>query len=215
MIASTSSTSVTPEAESTMARKAQRRTPAQIAADLAQRQRQRFEAVNLPAELAELITGADIEVTRAGEERDKQRVQEDSARRLDAFSALKEGMQKGCYDAARQYEHQILVRRGENDRGPSAERVNRTAGFTTDAMVDAAIWLEAINARLAPRDWWLLSELISPSVGNPTWREAVAYITGETHTHGQGAAVRSMTVNLRDAIEAHEKAPNEAAKRAA
>lgn len=195
-----------------MAKKPARKTPAQIAAELAARQRQRFEAVNLPPEIADLISGADIEITRAGEDRDKQRVQEDSARRLDAFAALKEGMQKGCFDACRQYEHKILVRRGENDRGPSSERLCRTSGFTTDAMIDAATWLEAVNAILAPRDYWLLIELITPS--RPTWREVVTYITGETHVHGQASAVRAMSVNLRDAIEAHEKARLEARRAA-
>ena len=98
-----------------------------------------------------------------------------------------------------------MVRRGENDRGPSSERVDRTAGLTTDAMILAAEWIEAVNKRLPNRDWWLLMELIAPSLPR-TWRETVTYITGETHTHAQGAAVRAMTVNLRDAIEAHEKA---------
>lgn len=199
-----------------MARNTRRKeTPSQIAAKLLERKRQDFGAVNLPEGAAELIRNADIEITRSGQKRADQKVQEDSARRLDAFASLKEGMQTGCFDAARKYEHQVAVRRGENDRGPASERVDRTAGFTTDAMIDAADWIEAVNKRLPPRDWWLLMELISPSVERPGWRETVVYITGETHTHAQGAAVRAMTVNLRDAIEAHEKAKAEKQRKAA
>lgn len=197
-----------------MAKRSKPSSPAEASRKLAERRRQSLEAVSLSPEIADLISGADIEITRAGEKREGQTVKEDSARRLDAFAALKEGMQTGCFDAARKYEHQIAVRRGENDRGPASERVDQTAGFTTDAMIDAAKWIEEINARLPPRDWWLLMELISPSVERP-WRDTVAYITGETHTHAQGAAVRAMTVNLRDAIEANEKARTDAAKRAA
>lgn len=186
-----------------------RKTTAEIAADLAARKRQAFEALNLQPEAADLARNSDVEITRAGEGRGDQKVKEDSARRLDAFDALKPSMKAeryvGCYDAARKYEHQLLVRRGENDRGPSSERVDRTAGFTTDDMVDAAIWIEAVNAKLPPRDWWLLMELINPTRELGGWRGTVAYITGETHDHSQGAAVRAMTVNLRDAIEVVEK----------
>jgi hypothetical protein len=189
-------------------------SPEDIARKAAERRRAAFEAVNLPADIAELIQNAEIEVTRAGEERDRQKVKEDSARRLDAFSALKAGMQAGCYTAARRYEEQILIRRGEGDVGPSRERVDCTAGLTSDRMILAAEWIEGVNAKLPPRDWWLLMELISPTIERTSWRETVVYITGETHDHAQGSAVRSMAVNLRDAIAAHEKSQAEARRAA-
>jgi len=195
-----------------------RKTAAQIAEELMARKRQAFEAVGLAPEMADLPSNADVDVTRKAEKRDGKTVEENSARRLDAFDALKPSMRGeryiGCYDAARRYEFQLLVRRGENDRGPSSERVDATAGFTTDAMVDAALWIEAVNARLPPRDWWLLMELINPTRDLGGWRATVAYITGEIHDHSQGAVVRAMTVNLRDAIEAVEK-PSATTSRAA
>lgn len=188
-----------------MARKSKPSTPEQILQRKLEQRRKDFEAVELPADAADLPQNEGIEITRAGQGREGQKVQADSARRLDAFLALKDGMQTGCYDAARRYEEQLLIRRGENDRGPSRERVDQTAGFTTDAMIDAARWIEGVNKHLPPRDWWLLMELIRPSVPRDNWRDTVALITGETHTHAQGAAVRSMTVNLKDAIEAVDK----------
>jgi hypothetical protein len=187
----------------------------QRAAQALERQRQRLDAVNVPPEVAELPSGQDIEVTRAGEKRDRQKVDSDGARRLDAFAALKDGMQTGCFDAARKYEYQVLVRRGEADRGHNHSKVDEDIAAPAWVLkqIAAAEWIEAVNKRLPPRDWWLLVELIAPSIPR-TWRETVAHITGETHTHAQGAAVRSMTVNLRDAIEAHEKAKIEARRAA-
>jgi hypothetical protein len=195
-----------------------RKTASQEAAELMERKRKAFAAVGLSPEMADLVRNADVDVTRKAEKREGKVVEDNAARRMDAFDALKPSMKAeryvGCYDAARRYEHQILVRRGENDRGPSSERVDRTAGFTTDSMIDAARWVEDVNARLAPRDWWLLMELLSPTRDLGGWRGIVAHITGETHEHSQGAVVRAMTVNLRDAIEAVEKAAT-AARRAA
>lgn len=169
------------------------------------RRKRDLEAVNLPEDASILPAQQDIEVTRAGDKRDGQVAKQDGARRLDAFSALKDGMVQGAYDAARRFEIDILIRRGENDRGRPTERVDRTAGLTTDAMIQAAQRIEAVVARLPPRDWWLLMELISPSIDRGTWRETVAFITGETHTHAQGAAVRAACVNLRDAYTAVER----------
>lgn len=188
-----------------MAKKTKPSSPEEIARKAAERRRKDFEAVGLSPEMADLVNNAPIEPTRAGDQREGQTVKEDSARRLDAFAALKAGMQAGCFDAVRRYEQQLLTRRGENDRGPASERVDRTAGLTTDRMLDAAKWLCAVNDRLPPRDLWMLVELLSPTIERTSWREVVSYITGEMHDHAQGAAVRSMTVNLRDAIETHDR----------
>lgn len=176
-----------------------RKTEAQLEADRLIQRAHDLEAVNVPPDAATLPRQADIEITRAGQKRDDQKVKENSARRLDAFAALKDGMVQGGYDALRRYELQLLVRRGENDRGPSKERVDRTAGFTTDAMIDAAKWIDEVNERISPRDWWLLAELIAPSIDRGTWRATVAWITGEENPHAQCAAVRALAVNVRDA----------------
>lgn len=191
-----------------MAKRAKPKSPEEILAEAAARRRQAFEAVNLSPEAADLLAHAEVQITRAGDRREGQTVKEDSARRLDAFSALKDGMAKGCYDAARKYERQLLIRRGEGDRGRPMERLDgkEPSRDRTDSMIEAAEWIEAVNAKLPPRDWWLLMELICPSRDLGGWRETVAYITGETHANSQGTAVRCMTVNLRDAIEAVEKA---------
>lgn len=195
-----------------MGKKRPRKTAEEVAADLLARKRQRFEAVNLPPEVAELITGADIEVTRSGEKRGDQTVKEDSARRLDAFAALKDGMDKGCFDAARRLERDLLVRRGEGDRGQRVERVDCDAGLDlTDLIVAAGQSCDYIKSRLSPRDWWLLHELIQPSLERPDWRAHVAYVTGEANWNAQGALVRAVCLNLRDAYEELDVAPRRAA----
>lgn len=188
-----------------MARRNKPRTPEQIAADKLAKRAQDLEAVNLPADGAALPQQAAIEVTRAGQRREGQKVEGNSARRLDAFSALKDGMALGAYDAARRFEHAIMVRRGEADRGLPTERTNRTAGLVTDAMLRAAEEVDAIVDRLPPRDWWLMMELIAPSRPFDNWRAVVAFITGETHTHAQAAAIRAVCVNVRDAYLAWER----------
>lgn len=164
-----------------------------------------LEAVNLPADAATLSTQQDIEVTRAGQKRGDQRAREDTARRLDAFAALKEGMVQGAYDAARRYELQLAVRRRESDRGSPTELVNKTAGLVSDASIDAGKWVDAVNDRLAPRDWWLLSELFNPTFDHGGWRGTVAFITGEGNPHAQCAVIRAVAVNLRDASLAADK----------
>lgn len=181
------------------------KSPEQMAAERVAKRAQELEAVNIPADAASLRHGEDIEVTRQGQKRGDQKADQDGARRLDAFEALKVGMVQGAYDAARRYEHQMLVRRGENDRGPASQRVDRAAGFTTDAMIDAGRWLDAVDERLPPRDWWLLRELICPTRDHGGWRGTVSFITGEGHTHAQGAAVRALAVNLRDASLSADK----------
>jgi hypothetical protein len=188
-----------------MARRNKPKTPEQIAAEKIAKRGRDLEAVNLPADGAILDKQSDIDVTRAGQKREGQKVDGDSARRLDAFAALKDGMAPGAYDSARRFELAIAVRRGEADRGIPTERVDRTAGHVTDTMISAAEEVEAVVDRLPPRDWWLLMELIAPSVPRESWRASVAFITGETHAHAQGAAVRCACVNLRDAYLAWER----------
>lgn len=191
------------------------RSPDQILAEAAERRRQSFAAVGLSPEMADLVTHSDIDITRKAEKREGGKTVEDnSARRMDAFGALKDGMQVGCYDAARRLERDILTRRGEGDKGQRLARVDCEGGRDlADLIVAAGEACDAIQARLSPRDWWLLNDLIAPAVERSGgWRGRVAYITGETNWNAQGAAVRSACVNLRDAYEAWER---EGAKKAA
>lgn len=196
-----------------MARNTRRKeTPSQIAAKLAERKRQDFGAVNLSPEASALIRNADIEVTRAGENRADQKVQEDSARRLDAFAALKDGMVAGAYDAARRLQADLLTRRGEGDKGARTERVDCEGGRDlADLIVAAGQSCDYIKSRLSRRDWFLLSELIQPPVDRGDWRAHVFHITGESHPNSQGAAVRAACANLRDAYEELDVAPRKAA----
>lgn len=174
------------------------KSPAQIAAEkLVQRQRD-FAAANLQPDAAGLAANADVAVRRQGQKNEL------SARRLDVFEALKAGMAPGCYDAARRLERDITMRRGEHDHGRPMERVDgdeQAAFCRNDQIIAAAERVDAILRRLSGRDAWLLTELIVPQPTRPTWRETVAYITGETHPHAQGAAVRAACVNLRDAYD--------------
>jgi hypothetical protein len=182
------------------------KTPEQIEADRLAKLAKDFDAVNLPADGVSLPNQGDIEVTRAGQKREGQKVKEDSARRLDAFAALRDSMRNdpfvGCYDAARKFERDLLVRRREGDRQPIAERVdggNGNPDLWFLAVVDAGRDVDFIKARLSRRDFWLLVELITPTKERPTWRAGVAYVTGEENPNAQGAAVRAACMNLRDA----------------
>ena len=183
-----------------------KKTRAQLDAEKVAARARDLEAVNIHADAATLPVHADIEITRAGAKREAQKVDNDTARRPDAFTALRAGLAQGCYDAARRLEHDLLVRHGLSDRGRSMERVDCTAGLTTDAIISAAQRVEKVQDRMAPRDFWLLNELINPA-GREwlNWREAVAYITGENHSEGQAAAVRAACINLRDAYAAMER----------
>lgn len=185
------------------------KSPEQIAADriaakFAERM-QDFAAVGLAPEVAALTNHTDLQVTRAGHARDGRTVAEDSARRLDAFEALRSSMARepyvGSYDAARRLERDMLIALGQHDHGRPLDRVDcEQAAFNrVDTMVYASERLEKLRQRLPERDWWLLSELIWPTRDRTTWRSAVAYITGEQNLNAQGAAVRSACVNLRDA----------------
>lgn len=208
-----------------MARIKKTKTEAQKAAEALTARRMDLEAVNLPSDAATLPLQSQIEVTRAGQGRGSQTVKTDTARRLDAFEALKAGMADGAYDAARRFELDLLIRHGIADGGRSMERVDCTGGHATDAIIIAAGNVETIQDRIPPRDYFLLCELIVPPInrdgiqprfarpdgsverGAPLfgWRASVYYVTGESHTHGQAAAVRAAAVNLRDAYAAIER----------
>lgn len=184
------------------------KTPEQLDADRVVQRAQDLAAVGMQGEAAELANQADVEITRAGQKREGQKVSADSARRLDAFAALKESMRRepyvGCFDAARRFERDLMLRRREGDAARSAERVDcdgQDAPLWFIRVVEAGIRIDAIKAALPRRDWWLLVELITPSQERPTWRSSVAYVTGEENYNAQGAAVRAACVNLRDAYE--------------
>lgn len=182
-----------------------RKTPEQIEAQRLAKLAQNLEAVNLPPEAATLHRQQDIEVIREGEDREGRKVDKDQARRLDAFSALKPGMAHGAYDAARRFELDLLTRHGVADRGRSMERVDCTGGHATDAIITAGEKVEGVQVRIPPRDFWLLCELIIPPIDRGTWRDHVSYVTGERHTEGQAACVRSACLNLRDAYAAIDR----------
>lgn len=167
-----------------------------------------FAAVNLPDDAATNPNHADIEVTRSASARDGRKVDADSARRLDAFSALQASMRRkefvGAYDAARRFERDLFVSLGLHDRGPAIDRVDGTPpkGDRTDAMIAASRQVVGIKLRLPDRDWWLLNELVNPTRLEATWRVTVSRITGEANWNAQGAVVRALCVNVRDAYAA-------------
>lgn len=174
------------------------KTPEQIAAEKLAARRQDMAAVNLHGDAASLKAHDDVQITRAGANRYGRKVQNDSARRLDAFEALKSGMQPGCYDAARRLERDILMSLDlAASPNPIMDRVDCERG-RTDFMMLARTRVIEVRGKLPDRDYWLLHDLIAPSIDRGNWRAHVAYITGETHDHAQGAAVRAACVNLRD-----------------
>lgn len=184
--------------------------PAKKAKSPAAERRKAFEAIGLDAGAAALRQQQDVEIVRAGQVRDSEghTVNNDVARRLDAFEALRDSMRRepyvGCYDAARRLERDALIALGQHDSGKPLDRVDGDASAfgRIDAMIDASHRLEAVRTRVSDRDWWLLNELIYPTRARETWREIVRYVTGETNASAQGAAVRAACANLRDAFEA-------------
>lgn len=179
-------------------RKAKPKSPEQILAERIASRATDLQAVNLPGELATLAAGADIEVRRESQRNTL------VARRLDVFDALRDGMAPGAFDATRRLERDIRMRRGEHDHGRPVQRVqgdDYAAHCRNDQIIAAGERVDAVMKRLAPRDFWLLTELIIPVASRPTWRQAVAYITGEVNPHAQAATVRAACVNLRDAYE--------------
>lgn len=167
---------------------------------------QNLEAVGLQPEAANLDQQQNVQITRAGERREGRTVKEDSARRLDAFAALKDGMAPGAYDAAKRLERDLHIRFGLHDHGRKADKVDCDPSATdrTDAMIEAGLRVDRVMGHLPPRDRQLFRELILPT-HHATWRAAVASITEETTPHGQASAVRAACVNLRDAYWATER----------
>jgi len=76
------------------------KTPEQLEAERLIRRASDLEAVSIQPEAAVLPSQQDIEVIRKGGKRDQQKVEHDTARRLDAFSALKDGMAQGATPAS-------------------------------------------------------------------------------------------------------------------
>lgn len=190
----------------TKKRKPQKTAEQREAERVAKRARD-LAAVNIPAELAALPSGDDIDVNHA--ERDRI----DGARRVDAFLALRDGMATGSYDAARRLEKDVATRYAERGGGPMLERVDagdRPLG-PLDLMVDAGKRVDAILSRVGGRDAWLLIELIRPSLDRGGWRKTVAYITGEENPVAQAAAVRSACANLAAAYGQWDKGERRAA----
>lgn len=204
------------------------KTPEQIAEELAAKKEARartealrlrelradsFAILGLQQEASDLDQNDDVIARAAG------RKNVVSARRADAFDMLKAGMEPGAFDAARRLERDIRMRRGEHDHGRPLDRVDgdiASAVGRTDQILAAAERVNAVLKRLSPRDALLLVELIYPTaprdyaqrdsagreIGRITgWRAIVAIVTGETHAHAQGAAVRAACVNLRDAYD--------------
>jgi hypothetical protein len=193
-----------------MASKAQRKrsqpkSPEQIAAEKLARRMQDFSAVDMQPGAAALTANGDVLIERGNQEHVER------ARRLDAFEALKADMNRkapGAYDAARRLERDIIIRRGEHDHGRPPEKVDGaiiSAYCRNDQIIAAAERVNAVMRGLSDRDAWLLRDLIVLPPNRDHWREVVSFITGETHTHAQGAAVRAACVNLRDAYERLER----------
>ena len=161
-------------------------------------------SVGLSESMAILVRNSDVEVTRQADEREGKKVAHDVARRLDAFSALKNGMAQGCYDAARRFEADVLQRLGLTGSATKTERVDGARG-RSDVMFLAGARVVEVSSLLPPRDEWLLVELIAPAVDRGTWRDHVYYVTGEDNIVAQGAVVRAAVVNLRDAYRVLER----------
>lgn len=172
------------------------KSPEQVMAERLAKRRQEFEAVGLQAEAANLATAAMLEV------RPDSRKNALSARRVDVFDALKDGMASGAYDAARRLERDMRMRRGEHGSERSTERVDEGVSLygRHDRIIAAAERVEAVLSKIGERDAWLLSELIYPRIER-TWRQIVAHITGESNPIAQAAAVRSACANLAQAYE--------------
>lgn len=183
-------------------RNRKKKTAEELAAELLARRARDFDAVGMQPDAAALSAHSNVEITRKAQDREGKKVDHNVARRMDAFDVLKDGMAPGAFDAARRLERDMLLRRGEGDKGARKERVDEESPRDiTDRMVLAASEVEAIGRMLSPRDFWLLSELIEPPIDRGTWRDHVRYVTGEANWNCQGAAVRAACVNLRDAYE--------------
>jgi hypothetical protein len=174
------------------------KSPEQIAAEKAAIRRRDFEAAELPASAANLISSEPIEVRREGQKNVL------TARRADVFDVLKPNMAPGAYDAARRLELDYRIRAGEAEGGSGGERVDCTMGRTTDLMLAAGERIDEVNGRLPLRDKLVLSSLIAPQI-DANWRASIQRLTGETNPHAQGAVVRGACLNLRDAYASMER----------
>lgn len=188
-----------------------RETPAMIAAKLMTKRKQDFEAVGLSPGMAEMDRNRDVETTRAGEKRGEQKVEADSARRLDMIDEVRSTLRAqgcgGCYDAMRRLELDFLVRRGEGDKGRTMERVDgQFAKDLADKIIEAGDRVDGVRARLSRRDWQMVSELIRPTQAYEGWRAVVRFVAGEDDKTAQAASVRAAAVNLRDAYAELEEA---------
>lgn len=183
------------------------KSPAQMLADRLAKRAADFASVGMAPDAASLQQHDALEITRAGEARaDGKKVDNDVARRLDAFEALRPSMARGqfagSYDAVRRFERDMMTSLGLHDSGrPEKVDDSNTPGDRTDAIIAASDRVSRVRAKLLDRDGWLLTELIVPKIEGEEWRAIVARITGETNLNAQGAAVRSACVNLRDAYE--------------
>jgi hypothetical protein len=180
-----------------MRKRAKPKSPAQIIADRLARRAADFEALGLQPESAALASSEAVEVRRRGAANDA------GARRLDAFDALRDGMAPGGYDAARRLEADLRQRRGEANHGRSLIRVDGGGDgpILLDRQLAAGRRVDTVLARVGARDAWLLRELIYPSVERAGWRQTVALVTGERHSHAQAAAVRAACANLAAAYQ--------------
>jgi hypothetical protein len=173
----------------------------------AEARRMNFAAVNLQPEASTLRSHTDVAIARAGDKTaESQRAANDAVKRLDAFSALRDSFVPGGYDAVRDFEALLTIRRGEQDRGRNFSRVDCDEAKTdrTDAMISAGRTIDLIVSRMGERNAWLVYELLSPSsvttLRATTWRDIAAYVTGETNPVAQAALVKAAVKDLKDAI---------------
>lgn len=170
------------------------------AARLAVERARDFAANGLQPEAAALAANSNIEVRRAGGRH------AEGARRADAFDALREGMARGAYDAARRLEADMITRRGEQTSGGrTLMRIDCAGGGAgpdggavsrLDRARGAAARIDAVLGRVGARDAALLGELITPTQAGRSWRETVRAVTGEENPVAQGAVVRAACANL-------------------
>lgn len=171
-----------------------------------------FQAVGLSPSFSTAPANADVAVTREGQARATRKADHDAVMRLDAFSALKDTLTPGGYDAVRKFELLLATRKGEHDRGRSLSRVDCETGTDrTDAMIQAGERADQILRSMGMHTGWLLSELLSPSLtvtlSATTWRGVVAHVTGEQNPVAQAACVRMAVTELVKAYKEIEIGP--------
>lgn len=173
-----------------------RRKPTDPAVALARRRAADFHATGQAPDTAALTTAAEIEVRSP-----KTGARRLAAQRMDAFGALRDTMSSAMYQAAMRYQLDIIQRKGEGDRGRSLERVDcEGRGDRTDAIIKAGERVEAVRRFITDRQYWLLTELASPSdairLQYSTWRDIGYYITGEHDVRALAAVIRGAVKDL-------------------